>query len=101
MVARAMVQEVTDRLRQAVEELIEDEVGATEMQNTLKKFSEAVAKELFTQEEKFKDKVEELQQEVERLKKQSGGSKGEEAKKEWKRSEPKDVFNGKNLIDWE
>ena len=50
------------------------------LQNTLKKFSEAIAEELGTQEEKFKGKVEELQEEVANLRKQSSGSKGEDYK---------------------
>ena len=76
MVARAVAREVADRLQRAVEEAIDkDQVDATEMQATLKKFVDAVAEEFGAQEGKLTEKVEELQQEVANLKNQGGGKR--------------------------
>ena len=66
----------------------------------LRRLAEAVAEEMKKQTDETEKKFEEIQVEMQQLRKQSNKG-GDEAKKDTKRSEPKDAFNGKNLIDFE
>ena len=71
-----------------------------EVDDSMWKFAEAVAKEIAQQGEEFNQKMAEILAEMERLK-GKGGKQSEQEKKDRKRSEPKEAFNGKNLIDFE
>ena len=92
MVARS-VAEIAAALVGAAD--LEAEVDAS-----MKKLAEAVAKEMGQQAEEFDKKLAVLRAEMGRSQNQ-GGKQSEQDKKDRKRSEPKEAFNGKNLIDFE
>ena len=93
MVARS-VGSYTDALRNAAR--LEVEVGIR-----LEKFADILGEALNAQAEEVEVAIRSLQEEVERSKKHGGRGGGEENKKDRKRTEPKDPFNGTNHIDWE
>ena len=71
-----------------------------DVDESMRKFAEAVAKEIAQQGEEFNQKLAGILAEMERLKAHKG-KQSEQDKKDRKRSEPKEAFNGKNLIDFE
>ena len=91
MVARR-VGSYTDALREAARLEVRVEVK-------LEKFAEIMGEALNAQAEETEVAIRQLQEEVEKNKRQGG--RGEENKKDRKRTEPKDPFNGTNHIDWE
>ena len=92
MVARS-VGSYTDALREAARLEVRVEVK-------MEKFAEIVGEALSAQVEEVRVAIRQLQEEVERNRKH-GGKGGEDNKKDRKRTEPKDPFNGVNHIEWE
>ena len=87
MVARSMVEIAT-----ALQDVVDLGMGAEEK---LRRLAEAVAEEMKKQTDETEKKIEEIQTEMQQLRKQSNKG-GDETKKDRTRSEPKDAFNGKN-----
>ena len=68
----------------------------------MEKFVEIMGEALNSQAEEVEVAIRGMQEEVEKVKSKGGGrGGGEENKKDRKRTEPKDPFNGKNHIDFE
>ena len=95
MVARS-VGSFTDALREAARLEVRVEVK-------MEKFAEIMGEALSAQAEEVEVAIRQMQEEVEKVKSKGGGrgGGGEENKKDRKRTEPKDPFNGKNHIDFE
>ena len=92
MVARS-VGSYTDALREAARLEVRVEVK-------MEKFAEILGEALSAQAEEVEVAIRQMQEEVEKSKKH-GGKGGEDNKKDRKRTEPKDPFNGTDHIDWE
>ena len=68
----------------------------------MREFAEKVADAVQAQAKEAEAAIREVREEMEKLKGKSGGrGGGDESKKDRKRTEPKDPFNGTNHIDWE
>ena len=98
MVARAVDAEVVAaNLVRAAEDAIDEGMPT---KAALKMMAEAIAEEFKAQEENVSTKIERMRREVEEAKSQ-GERTTEDSKKDRKRTEPKDAFDGKNHIGWE
>ena len=64
-------------------------------------FAEIMGDALSAQAEEVEVAIRQLQEEVEKSKRYGGRGGGQEDKKDRKRTEPKDPFNGVNHIEWE
>ena len=93
MVARS-VGSFADALREAARLEVRVEVK-------MEKFAEIMGEALKSQAEEAEVAIRQLQEEVEKSKRYGGRGGGQEDKKDRKRTEPKDPFNGTNHIDWE